>query len=63
MTCNHESELVNSLASNCLEFVIARVNEQWYGRGTDFGSASYKESIRSILNHRRFCIERPLRPM
>jgi len=62
MTDNHESELVHSLSSHCLEFVVARVNEQWYGRGADFGSGSHKEAIRSILNHRRFCIERPSRP-
>ena len=63
MTCNHESELVNALASHCLEFIVARVNEKWYGRGTDFGSEAEKQQIRHILNHRRFCIERPARPM
>ena len=63
MTMNHESELVNALASHCLEFIVARVNEKWYGRGTDFGSEAEKQFIREILNHRRFPIERPSRPL
>ena len=63
MTCNHESDLVNALASHCLEFIIAKVLEKWYGRGADFGSEVEKQSIRSILNHRRFPIERPSRPL
>ena len=63
MTFNHESELIESLASHCLEFIVAKVQEKWYGRGTDFGSEEYKTLIRSVLNHRRFCIERPSRPL
>ena len=63
MTINHESGLVQALASHCLEFIIAKVLEKWYGRGTDFGSETEKQQIRHILNYRRFCIERPGRPM
>lgn len=63
MTINHESGLVQSLASHCLEFIIAKVLEKWYGRGTDFGSETERQQIRHILNYRRFCIERPGRPM
>lgn len=59
MTNNHESGLCKPLASHCLEFIIAKVMEKWYGRGTDFGSEVEKKAIREILNHRRFCIERP----
>jgi len=63
MTCNHESDLLQSLASYCLEFIVAKVQEKWYGRGTDFGSEEYKKLIREVLNHRRFPIERPCRPL
>ena len=63
MTINHESGLVQALASHCLEFIVAKVLEKWYGRGTDFGSETEKQQIRHILNYRRFCIERPGRPM
>ena len=63
MTMNHESDLCQSLASHCLEFIIAKVLEKWYGRGTDFGSEIEKQAIRGILNHRRFPIERPNRPL
>lgn len=59
MTENHESELLPSLASYCLEFLIARVAEQWYGKGTDFGSATWKDQVKHILHYRRFPIERP----
>jgi len=62
MTENHEPGLCQSLASHCLEFVVAKVNEKWYGRGTDFGSEAEKQQIRHILNHRRFPFERPSRP-
>jgi len=61
MTENHESGLCQPLASHCLEFIVAKVNEKWYGRGTDFGSETEKGFIREILNHRRHCIERPMR--
>ena len=61
MTENHESGLCQALASHCLEFIVAKVNEKWYGRGTDFGSEAEKGFIREILNHRRHCIERPMR--
>lgn len=63
MTKNHESALLHALASHCLEFIVAKVLEKWYGRGTDFGSEVEKQSIRDILNHRRFPIERPSRPL
>lgn len=60
MTANHEDELVHSLASHCLEFLIAKILEKWYGPGTDFGSEAEKTSIRSIIHYRRFPIERPV---
>lgn len=63
MTENHESGLANALASHCLEFIVAKVNEKWYGRGTDFGSEDEKQAIRQILHHRRFLFERPLRTL
>jgi hypothetical protein len=63
MTSNHESDLCQALASHCLEFIIAKVLEKWYGRGTDFGSEIEKQQIRHVLNFRRFCIERPARPL
>ena len=63
MTSNHESELLQSLATHCLEFIVAKVNEKWYGRGADFGSEAEKQFIRQILNYRRHCIERPARPL
>lgn len=63
MTGNHESDLCQALASHCLEFIIAKVLEKWYGRGTDFGSEMEKQQIRHILNFRRFCVERPLRTL
>lgn len=63
MTNNHESDLLHSLSSHCLEFIVAKVLEKWYGRGTDFGSEAEKQQIRHILNYRRFCIERPYRPL
>lgn len=59
MTDNHESALLHSLASHCLEFLIARVQEKWYGHGTDFGSEAEKQQIRHIIHFRRFSIERP----
>lgn len=63
MTANHESDLLQTLASHCLEFIVAKVQEKWYGRGADFGSENYKKLIREVLNHRRFPIERPCRPL
>lgn len=63
MTGNHESDLCQALASHCLEFIITKVLEKWYGRGTDFGSEIEKQQIRHILNFRRFCVERPLRTL
>lgn len=63
MTMNHESELLDSLAAHCLEFMIVRVLEKWYGHGTDLGSALEKEQIRHIIQFRRFPIERPCRPL
>lgn len=61
MTDNHESALLDALTSHCLEFMIAKVLEKWYGRGTDFGSNEYKDNIRQILHFRRVPIERPFR--
>ena len=61
MSDNHESALLDSLAAHCLEFIITRVLEKWYGRGTDFGSEIEKEQIRQVLHFRRFPIERPSR--
>lgn len=63
MTDNHESELATSLASHCLEFVIAKVLEKWYGPGTDMGSEAEKYEIRNIIQYRRFPIERPVNPI
>lgn len=63
MTYNHESELLNSLASFCLAFIIARVQEKWYGHGADFGSEDIKKQIREVLNFRRVPVERHFRPL
>lgn len=63
MTDNHESDLLESLSSYCLEFVIARCLEKWYGHGANFGSDDYRQQIRHVLNYRRFPIERPARPI
>lgn len=59
MTCNHESALLSPLASHCLEFLIARLMEKWYGHGSDFGSKYEKDEIRHIIHFRRNPIERP----
>ena len=59
MTDNHEAELLPALASHCLEFLIAKVLEKWYGRGADFGSEGEKDQIKHVLHFRRFPIERP----
>ena len=63
MTDNHESALMPALASHCLEFLIARAVEKWYGHGSNYGSAYEKGEIRHILHYRRFPIERPQRPL
>lgn len=63
MTDNHESELLNSLGSHCMEFLVARLMEKWYGHGSDFGAEAEKNQIRQILHYRRFPIERPFRPL
>ena len=63
MTDNHESELLEALASHCLEFMIARCQEKWYGHGMDFGSAACKENIKHVLHFRRVPIERPCNPL
>jgi len=60
MTDNHESALLPALSSHCLEFVIAKCLEKWYGHGTDFGSEGYKDQIRQVIHFRRHCIERPI---
>ena len=59
MTANHEDSLVEALGAHCLEFLVARLMEQWNGHGTDFGSKVQKEEIRHILHFRRYPIERP----
>lgn len=59
MTDNHEYELLDALCSHCLEFVVARVLEKWYGHGNDFGSEDEKEQIKHIVHFRRWPIERP----
>lgn len=59
MTNNHENELVHALASHCLEFLIAKVLEKWYGPGTNFDSDGYKNQIRQVILYRRWPIERP----
>lgn len=59
MTDNHESALMPALATHCLDYIIASVQEKWYGRGADFGSAAKKEEIRHIIHYRRIPIERP----
>lgn len=59
MTCNHESALLSPLASHCLEFLLARLMEKWYGHGSDFGGEREKGKIRHIIHYRRNPIERP----
>ena len=63
MTDNHESELVHSLASHCLEYVVARVLEQWYGAGANFGSEYHAHEIRRVIHFRRHPIERGVSPL
>lgn len=63
MSGNHESELLHSLASHCLEFVIAYIIEKWYGAGTDFGSREERRSINTIIHFRRHPVERQLGPV
>ena len=63
MTANHESELLHALGSHCLEFLVARLMEKWYGHGSDFGSEEKKDEVRGVLQYRRFAIERPARPL
>lgn len=63
MTENHESELLNSLAAHCLEFLVLRSQERWYGHGADFGATFEKDEVRNIIHFRRFPIERPFRPL
>lgn len=60
MTDNHESDLMDALAAHCLEFLIARTMEKWYGHGSDFGANNEKDEVRHILHWRRIPIERPL---
>lgn len=63
MTSNHESALMPALATHCLDYLIASVQEKWYGMGADFGSKQRKDDIKHILHFRRFPIERPVRPI
>ena len=59
MTANHEDSLIEPLGAHCLEFLVARLMEKWYGHGSDFGANKEKEEIRHILHYRRYPIERP----
>ena len=63
MTDNHEEALEKALASHCVEFLIRRVNEMWYGQGADFGSSFYKEQVKHVIHFRKFPIERPVNPL
>lgn len=63
MTCNHEPELVEALGAHCLEFLIARLMEKWYGHGSDFGSENEKGEIKHIINYRRRPVELTLRTL
>lgn len=63
MTDNHEEVLEKALASHCVEFLVRRVNEMWYGQGADFGSSFYKEQVRQVIHFRKSFIERPFRPL
>ena len=63
MTDNHESALLPALSSHCLEFLVARVLEKWYGHGSELGSNEEREQIRHIIHFRRIPIERPARPI
>lgn len=59
MTANHEDSLIEPLGAHCLEFLVARLMEKWYGRGSDYGGEREKGEIRHILHYRRYPIERP----
>lgn len=59
MTANHEDSLCAPLGAHCLEFLVARLMEMWYGHGSDFGANAQKNEIRHILHFRRYPIERP----
>jgi len=59
MTENHESALIDALGAHCLEFLIARTMEKWYGHGNDFGANYEKEQVRQMIHFRRWPIERP----
>lgn len=59
MSANHESELLEPLAAHCLEFLVARLMEKWYGHGSEFGANYEKDEIRHIIHYRRYPIERP----
>ena len=63
MTDNHECELIHALGAHCLEFLVDRLMEKWYGHGSDFGAQLEKDQVRDLLNYRRSCIERPIRPI
>ena len=59
MTANHEEALLEPLGAQCLEFLVARLMEKWYGQGSNFGGENEKNEIRHILHFRRYPIERP----
>lgn len=63
MTGNHENELLEALGAHCIEFLVARLMEKWYGHGSDFGANAEKDQIRHVLQFRRWPIERPFRPL
>ena len=63
MTCNHEDGLLAPLGAHCLDFLVARLMELWYGQGSNFGAEDKKTMIREVIHFRRFPIERPFRPL
>lgn len=63
MTDAHEELLLTALGSHCLEYVVAKVLENWYGGKADFGSEREAHEIRRIIHFRRFPIERNVTPL
>ena len=63
MTANHEDSLLEPLGAHCLDFLVARLMERWYGQGSNFGAEDIKKMIREVIHFRRFPIERPFRPL
>lgn len=63
MSANHEDSLLEPLGAHCLDFLVARLMERWYGQGSNFGAEDIKTMIREVIHYRRFPIERPFRPL